>query len=602
MKFIAELKRRNVIRVGVAYLVASWLLLQIVDVLVPILDLPGWVGKLMFLMLVIGVVPVLIFSWAYEMTPEGIKPESEVDHDQSITLQTARKLDRVTIILVLIVAGVVVIDRLIPEAGEPTIESQDVAAPTEIAAPNADARQSVAVIPFINMSDDKDNEYFSDGISEELLNVLVKIQSLRVPSRTSSFTFKGSDKNLSEIGQELGVEHILEGSVRKSGNRIRVTAQLIEVNTDTHLWSETYTRELDDIFAVQDEIAQAIVEALQLTLTVADNQNINTHSTTNVEAYNKYLLGRHLWNQRTAKSLLAAAQHLREAVEIDPGYDQAWAALAETYVLLPEYSTISSEFRDYSIDEFISLAREAVANALAINPDSARALTTSGYYKSNFDYDWQGAISDFERAVELEPGYATAHQWYGEALCYQGRLEEALYQLELARKADPLSVVIRHVAGYFLLWSGHLDEAEVHYFDTLALGGQPLRWTIQNLDILNTWRGDYDEARKRARQLAQIEGYDPAADLARIDAIENPALKDHALMLLEQRQDLGDGTFGKALQYAMLGAYEAALENLEKGFAAGDPYAVQLSYMKVYDPLRDNPRFQTMLKEMNLLP
>ncbi len=613
MSFITELKRRNVIRVGVAYMVASWLLLQIVDVLVPILDLPGWVGKLVFLMLVIAVVPVLIFSWAYEMTPEGLKPESEVEHDQSITLQTARKLDRVTIILVLIVAGVVVIDRLIPETGEQSEKqtNQQVSdsqielevareSSTEIQA--TDGRQSVAVLPFVNMSDDKGNEYFSDGISEELLNVLVRIKSLRVPSRTSSFSFKGSDKKLSEIGRELGVEHILEGSVRKAGNRIRVTAQLIEVKTDTHLWSATYTRELDDIFAVQDEIAQAIVEALQLTLTVADNQNLNAHSTTNVEAYNKYLLARHLWNQRTAKSLLAAVTLLREAVEIDPGYDQAWTALAETYVVLPEYSSLSAEYRGDSIDEYIPLAREAVTRALAINPESSRALSASGYYKAYYDYDWEGANADLQRAVMLEPGYASAHQWYGEILCQQGRLEQALAQLRLARKADPLSAMVRHVPGYFLLWNFRLDEAEVHYMDTLALGGQPFRWTIQNLDMLNTFRGNYDEARRRARQLAQMEGFDPAADLARIDAIENPELKEHALTLLRQRQDLGNGVFGKALQYALLEEYESALENLEEGFAAGDPYAVHMNYMKVYEPLRDNPRFQAMLKEMNLLP
>jgi TolB-like protein len=459
----------------------------------------------------------------------------------------------------------------------------------------ADGRQSVAVIPFVNMSDDETNEYFSDGISEELLNVLVRIKSLRVPSRTSSFTFKGSDQNLIEIGQALNVDHVLEGSVRKAGNRIRVTAQLIEVASDTHLWSETYTRELDDIFAVQDEIAQAIVEALQLTLTVADNQHLNAHSTTNVDAYNKYLLGRHLWNQRTAESLLAAAKSLREAVEFDPGYDQAWAALADTYVLIPEY-------RGGSIEEYIPLAREAVAKTLAINPDSARALTTSGYYKSAYDYDWQGANSDYERAIDLEPGYATAHQWYGETLCYLGRLEEALYQLKLARTANPLSVVVRHVPGYFLLWNGRLEEAEVHYVDTLALGGQPMRWTLHNMDILNTLRGDYDEARRWTRQLAQLEGFDPAADLARIDALENPALKEHALELLHQRQDLGQGVFGKALQYALLGEYELALEDIERGFAEGDPFAAQMNYMKIYDPIRDNPRFQAMLKEMNLLP
>ena len=603
MRFIAELKRRNVIRVGVAYLVASWLLLQIVDVLVPILDLPGWVGKFVFLILVVGVIPVLIFSWAYEMTPEGLKPESEIEHDPSITLQTARKLDRVTIVLLLIVVGIVITDRFIPESGEMSADSQkaDVIQPepnnliANKPAEPADGRQSVAVIPFVNMSDDETNEYFSDGISEELLNVLVRIKSLRVPSRTSSFTFKGSDQNLVDIGQALNVDHVLEGSVRKAGNRIRVTAQLIEVASDTHLWSETYTRELDDIFAVQDEIAQAIVEALKLTLTVADNQNLNAHSTTNVDAYNKYLLGRHLWNQRTSESLLAAAKALREAVEIDPEYDQAWAALADTYVLIPEY-------RAGSIKENIPLARQAVAKALAINPDSARALTTSGYYKSAYDYDWQGANSDYERAIRLEPGYATAHQWYGETLCYQGRLEEALYQLELAKTANPLSVVVRHVSGYFLFWSGRLDEAEVHYMDALALGGQPLRWTIHNLDILNTFRGDYDEARRRARQLAEMENFDPAADLARIDAIENPALKERALELLRQRQDLGNGVFGKALQYALLEEYELSLEDLEKGFATGDPFAAQMNYMKIYDPIRDNPRFQAMLKEMNLLP
>jgi TolB-like protein len=613
MSLFSELKRRNVIRVAVAYLVASWLLLQIVDVMVPILDLPDWVGKLVFLILLIGLVPALVFSWAYEMTPDGLKPESEIEHDQSITLHTAKKLDRVTIILVLIVAGMVVLDRVIPESEnetEPPSESgqitpsqaisstteQPVDGPlTEIKSTPDDGRTSVAVIPFVNMSDDQQNEYFSDGISEELLNVLVRIKSLRVPSRTSSFTFKNSNKNITEIASALKVDHVLEGSVRKAGNRIRVTAQLIEAKTDTHLWSETYTRDLDDIFAVQDEIAQAIVKALQLTLSGEDNQTLGTHSTRNVEAYNKYLLGRYFWNQRTAQSLHSAATELRKAIEIDPEFDQAWAALADVYVLIPEY-------RGGSIDEYIPLARAAVEKALAINPDSARALTTSGYYKATFDYDWEGANSDYERAIQLEPGYATAHQWYGEALNQQGRLEEALLQLQMARNADPLSVVVRHVPGYFLLWAYRLDEAEVCFMDALELGEPLLRWTINNLDMLYTFRGDFDKARQKANQLAIMEGFDPSADLARIDAIENPALKAHALTLLEQRQDLADGVFGKALHYAMLDEYELSLENLETAFVAGDPFAVHMNYMKIYEPLRGRPRFQDMLKQMNLLP
>jgi TolB-like protein len=608
VSFFDELKRRNVIKVGVTYLVASWLLLQITDVLSTILELPASTGKLIFVLIVIGLIPALIFSWVYEMTPDGLKRDSDVVSDASSIQYTAKKLDRITIILLLIVGGIVVVDRFIPETAVPIAAVQPASIDEAVTSPGQpatistainssvpdDTRQSVAVMPFVNMSDDESNEYFSDGISEELLNVLVRVRSLRVPSRTSSFTFKGSDKKLSVIGQELGVAHVLEGSVRKAGDRIRVTAQLIEVATDTHLWSETYTRELDDIFAVQDEIAQAIVDALKVTLSGADQLTISVHSTSNVAAYNQYLLGRHRWNQRTGESLTEAVKLFHEAIEIDAEFDEAWAALAEAYVMIPEYG-------GGSIDEYIPLAREAADTALNFNPDSARALTASGYIKTNYSYDWVGATSDFKRAIMLEPGYATAHQWYGEMLNQQRLTEEALEQLRLARIADPVSVVVRHVPGYVYLWSNRLDEAELHYMDALALG-QPMRWTVHNLDILYTLRGNYADARRWARQLAEMENFDPAADLARIDAIENPALIERALDLLRQRSDVGPGVFGKALQYALLAEYESALDSLETAFAEGDPYAASMNYMMVYEPLRDEPRFQAMLKKMNLSP
>jgi len=597
MSFFDELKRRNVIRVGVAYLVASWLLLQIVDVLVPILDLPLWVGKFVFLILVIGLLPALIFAWAYEMTPEGLKRDSEVVVDAATSQHTARRLDRLTIVLVLVVGGIVVLDRLLPTNDDhaiPVALPSPTADAVELVSDAGDSRQSVAVVPFVNMSDDESNEYFSDGISEELLNVLVKIESLRVPSRTSSFTYKGSNKKLSEIGRELNVEHVLEGSVRKAGNSIRVTAQLIEASTDTHLWSETYTRELENIFAVQEEIANAIADALQLELSGADLQGMSAHSTSNVEAYNKYLLGRYLWNQRSAESLQLAAQHLREAVAMDPNYDQAWAALADAYLTIPDYFAGSAV-------EYAPLARAALKRALEVNPDSVEALAASGSIKSVYDYDWEGAERDFLRAVTLAPGNADVRLWYGEMLNQQGRLDEALEQLRLARQADPMSKVIRHVPGFMLLWALRFDEAEVHYRDVLELG-DPFRWTMQNLDFLNTLRGDYDEARRWAIQLAELEGFDPAADLARIDAVENPELRDHALELLRQRQDINDGVFGKSLQYAVLGEFESALDSLEKAFRENDGYSSSMGYMRIYDPLRENPRFQAMLKEMNLWP
>jgi TolB-like protein/Flp pilus assembly protein TadD len=595
VKIFEELKRRNVIRVGVAYLIGSWILLQVVDVLVPILTLPDWVGRLAFLFLVIGIVPVLIFSWAYELTPEGIRLDAQVESNKAISNHTARKLDRLTIALLFVVAGIVVVDRLVPEttSAPPVAVEEALLDPATSAAHVQDDRPSVAVMPFVNMSDDASNEYFSDGISEELLNALVGIRNLRVPSRTSSFTFKGSDKRLDEIGRSLNVEHILEGSVRKAGNQIRVTAQLVEARTDTRIWSETYTRTLDDIFAVQDEIAQSIVGALQLTLSGVDLDSLGNHSTDNVEAYDQYLVGGYYWNQRTKDSIKTAITHLKEAIELDPQFDLAWAALADAYVQMPEYEVASRS-------EYVPLARDAIKRALELNPNSARALATSGYFKAFSEYDWPGALEDLERAIEIEPGYATGRHYYGDVLNTLGDLDGGLEQLRLAREADPLSVAIRHVPGYMLLWNLRFEEAEAHYRDAMALGS-PIRWTFQNQDVLNTLRGDYDSARSFARQLGEFDGFDPAADLARIDAVENPALKPRALELLEARTDMIDGVFGKGMQYMLLEEHDSALDSLENGLAIGDPLATHMNYVKVYDPIRNNPRFQAMLRKMNLL-
>ena len=471
------------------------------------------------------------------------------------------------------------IDRLSSERN-PVITTQDPIA--------------IAVLPFVNMSDDPANEYFSDSMSEELANVLVRIPSLRVTSRTSTFSYRGSDKKLTVIGDELGVTYIIEGSVRKTGSRIKVAVQLVEVESDTHLWSETYTRELADIFAIQEQIAQSVVAAMRYTLSGAEEARLAQRPTDNIEAYNEYLIGRHLWNQRRPDLLSEALQHLNAAVLLDPDFDEAWAAIADVYV-------VAAESGVGSIEENIRLGRQAVGRALAVNPESAHALAASGSFRF-YEYDWEGANADLKRALELAPDYATAHHWYAETLWVQGRTDEARYHMRLARQADPVSVVIRYLPGLYLLWDYQFDEAEQHFMDVLALGGEPFPATIIGLEKLNSLRGDFDEARRRARQFAELTGIDPTADLARIDAMENPALKERALNLLQQRDAEPDGAFGKALEYALLNEYEMALANLELGFASGDAYAPAMSYMKVYEPLRDDPRFQAMLKKMNLLP
>ena len=597
MNFFEELKRRNVFRVGIAYGVASWLLLQLSDVLAPLLSLPPSAQRFVLFALLIGFIPALIFAWAFEMTPEGIKKEKDVDRSQSIAPQTGRKLDR-TIIAVLALAVVFLLYRqfgsdetaLSPEG---TITTQ-VNSNTETPSAQTDTRQSVAVIPFVNMSDDAANEYFSDGISEELLNVLVKVESLRVPSRTSSFTFKGSGKKVAEIGRELQVDHVLEGSVRKAGDRIRVTAQLIDVQTDTHLWSETYTRVLDDIFAVQDEISKAIVEALQITLSGSDQQLLADHSTDNVEAYNKFLLGRHLWNLRTRQSLLEAITPLREAVALDPGFDRAWAALADTYVLIPEYD-------GGTMAEYGPLTSEAVENALAINPDSARALTTRGYYRATYQFDFENALADFERAIAIDPSYPTGHQWYGEVLNFLRRPTEAIEQIQIALELDPLAPIIHHVMGLVQFESAGKGGTVGHYETALSLNPNMVG-PAANLFRHYLQSGDYEQARRWARKKNAMTGADASVDLAIIDAVENPALREEMIRKMQGLGQLGIGAIFTAETYILLGEDDLAIDALQEGLQAGKPYSVLANVGPLFEPLRDNPRFQAHLKKMNLWP
>jgi TolB-like protein len=610
MSFFGELKRRNVFRVGIAYVLAAWVLLQIVDFSLEVIAAPDWILQVFVLAAAVCFPVFLVFAWVFEMTPEGIKKESEIDRSQSITPHTGRKLDRAIIVFLALAVLFLLVDKFI--APEPLVRTAGVeqsAAGTATEDPAAlravppaepeqasaeQAGRSVAVLPFVNMSGDQEQEYFSDGISEELLNVLVRIEGLRVPSRTSSFTFKGSNKKVTEIGRELNVDHVLEGSVRKSGNRIRVTAQLIDVNTDTHLWSDTYTRELDDIFAVQDEISQAIVTALKVTLSGKDQQTISSHSTTNVNAYNQYLLGRYSWNRRGKTSLLAAITPLSEAVEIDPEYDQAWAALADTYVLLPEYE-------GGSIDEFVPKALDAAEKALSINPDSARALTARAYARFMYEYDFDGARQDFERAIELEPGYATAYQWYGEMLAVLRLTDAAVAQLDIAAALDPKSMIIAHVKGWILLGAGRLDEAAEQYEIALPMGPEagPI---LSNLENLYLQTGDYEQAKRFATRAATVVGYDPAPSIATADALQNPEFLPRAIELLLAWDRQKDGALWKSLYLLLLGEQELALDSLERGFEAGDPYAVHMNRIVLYDVLRDDPRFQAMLAEMNLWP
>ena len=307
-----------------------------------------------------------------------------------------------------------------------------------------------------------------------------------------------------------------------------------------------------------------------------------------------YLLGQHLWNQRGHKSLISATKPLKEAVTIDANYGQAWAALADAYVLIPEYGAGTA-------DQYIPLAHKAIERALAIHPESARALTTSAYIKFMYDYNFEGAHADIEKAIQIDPGYATAHQWYGELLAVERQFDAALDQLRLARIADPLSVIVPHVMGWILIFSDRTDEAHTYYEQTLELDPYFIP-AIGNLRILNMVTGRYAEARARCLEYATVTGSDPTTMLAIVDALENPEMTGKAISLMEQSPALPDGALGKASYLMMLNEPELALDSLEIGFAKSDGYMVHMNRMDIYDPLRENPRFQALLAKMNMWP
>lgn len=606
MSFLGELKRRNVFRVGLAYVLMAWVLLQGSDFVLDLIGAPDWVIRAFALAVICGLPVALFFAWVFEVTPEGVKRESEIDRSQSITPQTGRKLDR-TIIVFLALAVAMLLGERFMGGGNPPVPTPagaaTVQAPvqpdSEVPTAASDGKISVAVLPFVNMSDEADNEYFSDGISEELLNVLVRIDNLRVPSRTSSFTFKGSDKKLDEIGRELRVDHVLEGSVRRAGERIRVTAQLIDVHTDTHLWSNTYTRDLDDIFAVQDEIARSIVDALKVTLTGEQASRISRRLTANVEAYNKYLQGRQLWHQRGVERLKLSADLLREATELDPEFAQAWAALADSYVLRPEYLAVNSG--DADIERLIGLARDASNRALELQPDSAQALTTRGYLRFMYEYNHAGAREDLQRAIELEPGYATAHQWYGEFLAAHRDIEGALAQFAIAAELDPLAPIMWHVTGWVLEGAGRLEESVSAYQHALSIAPDfesswgNMMWVYYRMGQVKAAK----QAKQRFLELNQNVDRDYVRMIS--NAFTDPVARGEFIEWSTENPGESEA-FSIASLLMEFGQPELAMDNLEAGLETGDPYAVHVNRLVLFDPLRDNPRYIAHLRRMNFEP
>ncbi len=427
--FFGELKRRNVFRVGIAYLAVSWVLLQIGDVVFDFLELPASAGKFMLVFLSLLFIPTLFFSWAYEITPEGIKRESKVDRTTSITHLTGRKLDMLTIGLVIFGVAFVLFDRsVLQRHADEAVRAAKQDETTVFADQN-----SIAVLPFADLSPEGDQEYFSDGISEELLNLLVRVEGLRVASRTSSFAFKGESLSLTDIAEKLRVNHILEGSVRKAGNRVRITAQLIDAGNDRHLWSESFDRELDDIFAIQDEIANSIVDALRDTLGTGAEKTVITveAATDNLDAYDLFLKGREMFLARSQETLPGAIKTVQQAVELDPNFARAWELLAALYSVAPSWGVEGDDYDD--------LSEQAVDRALELKPDLAFAYAIKA---QNMQYrvgyvDWAEVMRLVNQSLDFDPKDPTVHLWRGIHYHSLGFLDEATVDFDRCLELDP---------------------------------------------------------------------------------------------------------------------------------------------------------------------
>ena len=517
MSFFSELKRRNVFRVIALYVIAGWVILQAADLLSGILPVPEWTGALVFMLLILAFPLVAGFSWIYEITPEGIKRETEVPPDQSITHQTGRRLEVLIGVVAVVAIVVVITDRLIPERNE-IVETNDVG---EVVAPPgtppAVAESSIAVLPFEDMSEAGDQGYFSDGLAEELLNLLAKLPELDVASRTSSFAFRGASVGVPAIAENLGVRYVLEGSVRKQGDRIRVTAQLIDAETNFHEWSETYEREQDDIFEIQDDIARKVVAALHLVISSQSKILLTQKSTDDVNAFEAYLRGKSYLRMPASDETLASAEEFfGRAVELDERYADAYAGICDTHRARFRITFDTAAFED---------AEAACNRALTISPSEPSVMISLGQLyrlsgeldraEENFlraieiddravegydglarTYERQNRIEDaqiaFERAIEVQPGYWRAHSSMGSFLFRLGRSEAALPYMREAVDLSPNNPRALNNYGSALVMVGDFDQARDVWYRSLQIDPTPIAFS--NLGTASFFLRDFGQA------------------------------------------------------------------------------------------------------------
>jgi adenylate cyclase len=572
--FFSELKRRNVYKVAIAYGVVAWLLMQIASQIFPFFDIPIWAVRLVVLLLIIGFPIALILAWAFELTPEGIKRTEDTD----ATRRPSR--GRAWIYILVIGAGLSVGLFFLGRYTATSKQSGSAELPAK----------SIAVLPFVDLSAEHDQEYFCDGISEEILDALAKVEGLRVVARTSSFSFKGKDGGVSEIGQKLNVQNVLEGSLRREGNRIRVTAQLVNARDGFHIWSDTYERELQGVFAVQDEITHSIVDALKIKLAVAPSP----HPHQNTEAYDLYLQGLYLSNKSDEQSLRKSLDLFQRALDKDPNLARAWTGIAKDWGWLADAYVKPMEAWPK--------VKEAALKALALDERDAEAHIRLGGAKGILDWDPAGEKAELKRALELDPNSASARESLGWLLACEGDTNQGVFLLSEAKKLDPLSPAISYMLTWAYLAADRFDDAIAEGQRTLQLDPS-YSYLGPPIAIAYREKGEFEKAITLYAKRQQAT-HSPSAGLAVTYArmgrqVEARRILDQLLQEAQTRYIPADSIAGV---YAELGEKDGAFRWLERAYTEHSSVLRFIGISHTFRSLHSDPRFADLLRRMGFDP
>ncbi len=584
LNFFAELKRRNVYKVAVAYVVVAWLLIQAASILFPTFEAPAWVMKVFVSLLVLGFPVALVFSWAFEITPEGIKRESEVEPNKSISRHTGRKIVALTIGLAVVAAGLLTFQLLRGTSHQKSANQP------------GDARgmseKSIAVLPLVNTSGDPGNDYFSDGLSEELIAVLAKISGLKIIGRSSSFFFKGKSYDSRAIGEKLGVANLLEGSVRRQGDRVRIVAELINAADGRAVWSETYDRELKDVFAVQSEIAVAVTEQLKIKLLGAPAKSDAAPSNDNLAAYNALQQGTFYFGLSTEEGTRKATEFFGEAIRLDPRYALAYANLSFAWRQLAATWLGGAE-----ANEAYAKARNAAQTALSLAPNLAAAHGALGFVLLTPDLDFAAAEAEFRKAEKLAPADAGPKNNLGLVFAAQGRLKEAENMMRQTLALDPLGVTRYLNLARILIAGGRYDEAEAALRKAIELQPAAARQHAY-LTIVDVLRGNAAAALHDAQ--LEPKGFWQYYALALAQQVQSdPATADAALQTLIDN-DAVSGPFQIADVYGLRKEPDKMFEWLERAYTEHDSGLTQLLVTPFILTYKNDPRFAAFCQKLKL--